>query len=316
MGSTVAPNDIVLFNYPSSPFGRRISWYLQLRTIGYALAEQPVTMPRPDLEKLGVKYRRIPNLAIGRDVYLDTRLILRTLEKKFPEGKLGSDKPEQQFVEKLLEKYMVEGPVFQETAGLVPSTVLKDATLATFACYERVHGPELDTRRAGGTTGESSVRLEPVRLVGPRWQIYKVSSFLVTIWPVDWATSMNMPSHVVSEELFPKVYAWISRFQHVLEDAASAGPKLVIVNGDEAVSYMKNIRGSQEARPDDVVDKKDPRAVECGTFVEIYPSDRGSEHGDAGRLVALAPDSVTIMAEGALGLRIHAPRTGFKMTGV
>lgn len=92
--------------------------------------QQPVTMPRPDLDKLGVKYRRIPVLAIGRDVYLDTRLILRTLEKKFPEGKLGSDKPEQQFIEKLLEKYMVEGPVFKETAGLVPSARLKDPTFA------------------------------------------------------------------------------------------------------------------------------------------------------------------------------------------
>jgi hypothetical protein len=37
MESTTAPNDIVLFNYPSSPFGKRISWYLQLRKIGFAL---------------------------------------------------------------------------------------------------------------------------------------------------------------------------------------------------------------------------------------------------------------------------------------
>ncbi|KAJ4356704.1 uncharacterized protein N0V89_004740 [Didymosphaeria variabile] len=92
--------------------------------------EQPVTMPRPDLEKLGVKYRRIPILAIGRDVYLDTRLILRKLEEKFPNGKLGSDKPEQQFTERLLERYMVEGPVFQQAAGLVPSAFLKDPTFA------------------------------------------------------------------------------------------------------------------------------------------------------------------------------------------
>jgi glutathione S-transferase len=92
--------------------------------------EQPVIMPRPDLEKLGVKYRRIPILAIGRDVYLDTRLILRTLEEKFPDGKLGSDNPEQQLIERLLEKYMVEGPVFQEAAGLVPSVLLKDPTFA------------------------------------------------------------------------------------------------------------------------------------------------------------------------------------------
>jgi glutathione S-transferase len=90
--------------------------------------EQPAVMPRPDLELLGVKYRRIPILAIGRDVYLDTRLILRKLEEKFPDGKLGSDKPEERFVEKLLEKHMVEGRVFATAAGLVPIKFVKDPT--------------------------------------------------------------------------------------------------------------------------------------------------------------------------------------------
>lgn len=37
-------------------------------------------MPRPDLELLGINHRRIPVLAIGRDVYLDTRLILSKLD--------------------------------------------------------------------------------------------------------------------------------------------------------------------------------------------------------------------------------------------
>ena len=35
MDSPSAPNGIVLFSYPSSPFGKRVSWYLQLRGIGH-----------------------------------------------------------------------------------------------------------------------------------------------------------------------------------------------------------------------------------------------------------------------------------------
>jgi hypothetical protein len=129
-------------------------------------------------------------------------------------------------------------------------------------------------------------------------------------------TNMNMPSHVVSEEVFPKVYAWLSRFRHALKDAASSAPKPVVMNGDEAVSYIKTTRGPKEPNSEEAVDEDDPQAVERGTLVEIYPSDWGSEHRDAGRLVGLAPDEVTIVAEGALELRIHAPRTGFKMTAV
>lgn len=87
-------------------------------------------MPRPDLAKLGVQYRRIPVLAIGRDVYVDTRLILRVLEE-LPgvEGaRLGAATGAERFVEKLLERYMVEGPVFGMAAGLVPVDVAADPT--------------------------------------------------------------------------------------------------------------------------------------------------------------------------------------------
>jgi len=90
--------------------------------------EQPSIMPRPDLEKLRLNYRRIPILTVGRDVYLDTRLILRKLEAQFPDGKLGSNKPEDKFVEKLLEKCMIEGPVFATAAGLVPTKFVGDPT--------------------------------------------------------------------------------------------------------------------------------------------------------------------------------------------
>jgi glutathione S-transferase len=138
------PNNIILYNYAFSPFGRRISAYLALRGIDYALCvrhvprfptrtlltsqEQPFTMPRPDLAMLPVHYRRIPVLAIGRDIYLDTRLILRTLESlpNISSPRLGSTKPQDVFVEKLLERYMIEGPVFAQAAGLVPVDVAQD----------------------------------------------------------------------------------------------------------------------------------------------------------------------------------------------
>lgn len=85
-------------------------------------------MPRPDLALLPVAYRRIPILAIGRDVYLDTRLILRKLEALFPNGTLGATDPQDLFIERLLERYMVEGPAFGAAAGLVPPDVAQEPT--------------------------------------------------------------------------------------------------------------------------------------------------------------------------------------------
>jgi hypothetical protein len=87
-------------------------------------------MPRPDLALLPVHYRRVPVLAIGRDIYLDTRLQLRVLESlpNIPTPRLGASKPQDMFVEKLLERYMIEGPVFGMAAGLVPVDVAQDPT--------------------------------------------------------------------------------------------------------------------------------------------------------------------------------------------
>lgn len=127
---------------------------------------------------------------------------------------------------------------------------------------------------------------------------------------------MNMPSHVVSEEKFPKVYGWVSRFQTAVDSSASTTPKPRVMTGDEAVSYVESFR-DEEGTAQEVVDEDDPQGFAQGTHVEVYPTDWGSSHRDSGRLVALAPDEVTIrVEEGAEGLRIHAPRTGFRVSRV
>ena len=47
-----------------------------------------MTLPRPDLaDRLGVTYRRVPVLAIGRDVYCDSSLIAAVLERRYPASK-------------------------------------------------------------------------------------------------------------------------------------------------------------------------------------------------------------------------------------
>lgn len=87
-------------------------------------------MPRPDLALLPVHYRRIPILAIGSDIYLDTRLILSKLEclPHVPLPKLSSTNPSDLLIEALLERFMIEGPVFSMAAGLIDVDVAQDPT--------------------------------------------------------------------------------------------------------------------------------------------------------------------------------------------
>ena len=73
-------------------------------------------MPRPDLARLGIAYRRIPVLAIGRVVYLDSRLILQKLEALYPPSEahpsLAAGTGEHAAIERLFSLVSTDGGLF------------------------------------------------------------------------------------------------------------------------------------------------------------------------------------------------------------
>jgi len=79
-------------------------------------------LPRPDVKDIGTVYRRIPILAIGRDIYNDTRLVISKLEELFPQSpKLSTTSPDHKAIERLLEHWAVEEGLFKLAARLIPS---------------------------------------------------------------------------------------------------------------------------------------------------------------------------------------------------
>ena len=107
-----------------SPWASKVVHYLALRGIPYNQCIQPITMPRPDLAALGVRYRRVPVLAYGRDIYCDTLLILQKFEKWYPRGKkyksISATDPTGKAMEHLLEKW-TDVAVFASAAAAIPS---------------------------------------------------------------------------------------------------------------------------------------------------------------------------------------------------
>ena len=68
-----------------------------------------------------MKYRRIPLLAIGRDIYCDTRLILAKLEQLFPNSPLSARTNEHEAIQRLLSTWKIEAGVFVSGSQLIPS---------------------------------------------------------------------------------------------------------------------------------------------------------------------------------------------------
>ena len=120
----------ILFLWALSAWAGKVTAYLALRGIPYTRCEQPITQPRPDLDALGVNYRRIPVLSIGRDIYCDSLLILEKLEAIYgtdssskyknisAKAKGGSDYA----LERLFEKW-TDAVVFKAAAAVIPSSL-------------------------------------------------------------------------------------------------------------------------------------------------------------------------------------------------
>lgn len=116
----------ILWLWAFSPWAGKVVTYLALRGIPHSRCEQPITQPRPDLSALGIQYRRIPLLSIGRDVYCDTLLILEKLEEMYPADskykQISATSPSDKALEKLFEKW-TDAVVFKAAAAAIPSSL-------------------------------------------------------------------------------------------------------------------------------------------------------------------------------------------------
>lgn len=76
--------DIVLHHYPRSPYAEKVRVALGLKGLAYYSVDIPPWMPKPDLMPLTGGYRRTPVMQVGADVFCDTLIILRQIERVHP----------------------------------------------------------------------------------------------------------------------------------------------------------------------------------------------------------------------------------------
>jgi glutathione S-transferase len=79
---------VILHHYDTSPFSEKVRICLGIKDLAWSAVDQPVIMPKPDLVPLTGGYRRIPVMQIGADIYCDSQLIVRELERRFPDRPL------------------------------------------------------------------------------------------------------------------------------------------------------------------------------------------------------------------------------------
>lgn len=296
---------------------------------------QPPIMPRPDVAKLGIKYRRIPLMSIGRDVYLDTRLILQKLES-FPASapRLGAaENTEQRAIERLLEVFNVDGGVFAWAASLLPRElpVFKDPNFlkdrADFMSGRNVLGQNSPTAKpeALNDIRNAFELLETTLLADGRDWVLKTErpslADIEAVWPLHWLSGLPgaLPSDQISKTQFPKVFAWIERFDKTVTAAKQKLGKVPTVSGEDAARTI--VQSSYFEGAVKEVEQGEPLVkalgLRRGDNVVVFPLDSGSTHKDSGVLSSLDGKEVVFETktdlQGSPVIRVHAPRHGFRI---
>ena len=76
--------ELILHNYDFSNYAEKARLALGYKGLAWRSVIIPPVAPKPDLTPLTGGYLRTPVLPIGADIYCDTRLILRELERRQP----------------------------------------------------------------------------------------------------------------------------------------------------------------------------------------------------------------------------------------
>ena len=226
---------------------------------------------------------------------------------------------------------MIDGGLFARAVQLIPT----DLPLLRDPAYYRDRGDFIGAE----LTRESMFRNRPESVVevraafelfehavladGRAWVLGSERPGLAdveAVWPFHWLTGMKgaLPGEVISRETYPRVFAWVARFQEVVSRARKEMEKPTSVNGDEALGI---ITGSAWNEDDAAVDPSDPvvqaEGLRAGDVVTVHPTDTGSSHREVGTLVSMTLTEVVIAvrAEDAnrSAIRVHAPRHGFRV---
>jgi glutathione S-transferase len=77
-------SDLILHHYDFSNYSEKVRLALGYKGLAWRSVIIPPIAPKPSVTPLTGGYRRTPVLQVGSDIYCDTRLILRELERRQP----------------------------------------------------------------------------------------------------------------------------------------------------------------------------------------------------------------------------------------
>jgi len=304
----------VLHHYPVSPFAEKVRAMLGFKGLAWKSVQIPLFMPKPDVVALTGGYRKTPILQLGADIYCDTALIARVLERLapapslFPQGDTLAVRAAAHFADYVM--FGITIPIaFQPGAGMMKH-FFSDATPEFLTAF----GKDRSAMRQGGTIrrgplheckanlqgllGKVEAQLTGPYLFGERACIADFSLYNA-LWPV-WKPA---DTRVVLDP-FPRTKAFVERMV-----AIGHGKPGEISSGD-AIQMAKS--STPEAVKGAVA--LETGGIALGEQAQAMPVDSGLDPVTGELLHASADEIVIRRTDPRAGtVHVHFPRFGYQL---
>ncbi len=297
--------DLILHHHDPSPFAEKIRLALGIKGCAWQSVQVSMIMPRPEMIALTGGYRRIPVLQIGADIYCDTALITREIERRFPEPQVLPGGVNGLGIG--LGRWS-DGPFFDAGASLamaspeVPEEVINDRreffthldfqsfTTNTSNLYAQVagHCQLIENELSRGTpymTGDA-----------PCW-------IDILAWFPVWMVKGYLADA-------PKIFARLPRLEAWAERMGAIG------HGQRSELDAKDaLAVAHDAEPAAAGPVDDPFSdLKAGDLVDVSPTDYGKD-AVRGELVTATPEEIAVRRshEATGEVIVHFPRLGFRV---
>ena len=309
-------NPLILHHYPVSPFAEKARAMLGFKKLAWKAVRIPMLLPKPDVVALTGGYRRTPILQIGADVYCDTALIARVLERVAPAPTLF---PYGDRIEGRAMSHFADHVLFNITVpiGFQPNGMMKlfhpEMTAETLAAF----GKDRAAMRQGGTVRRgplSECRANVAQLVPGIEAQLASRPFLLgaspsecdfalyhVLWPV-WKVASTRALLAA----FPKTIAFVERMSGFGE-IKPAGE----ITSAEALQIAKKSKPTPIERPEAI----ETEGISLGDTVQVMPIDYGLDPVK-GELAHCSAQEIAVRRTDprAGTVVVHFPRFGYQVS--
>jgi glutathione S-transferase len=313
------PYPVILHHFDQSPFSEKIRTIFGFKQLAWMSVRIPRIMPKPELMPLTGGYRRTPVMQIGADIFCDTQIIVRELERRFPSPTLfpgGADGLPWAV------GMWTDRPFFQSAVNLIFGALGHKVPAEFVEDRSRLRGARFDLEKiqAAIPLMRDQIRaylgwIDAQLAHGRPWLLGDFSLADVSAYMNVWymRSSLAAPEDRAAAGLerifagFARLAAWESRMR-----ALGHGRR-------EEITAEQALAIAAKATPETAAseDPDDPNGRRVGERVVVMPEDYGKVEV-AGEIVSLSAQHIAIrrVDERVGEIVVHFPRAGFNVTPV